>query len=291
MVIFKSATLGLCTVRTVHVFLALSLLSNVLIFLWTYSNPSTQQRPAPFSFSFAPPGGTPHSDSHHHTTSPSSSPHSVASRQILFVGGCPRSGTTLARAMLDAHPDVHCGEETRVIPRVLGLRTMWRTSFIEHKRLLEADISDKLLDEATAAFVSEIIVHHGEPAEFLCNKDPLVLSYMGDVVRMFPNAKFVLMIRDARAVAYSIVSRNVTISGVDHRSYLSAAEFWNKVMTTTTRDCTRFGKKRCLMVYYEKLVQSPREWMEKILDFGGIPWHENVLHHDELINKEVFLSK
>ena len=29
------------------------------------------------------------------------------------------SGTTLMRAMLDAHKDVRCGEETRVVPRLL----------------------------------------------------------------------------------------------------------------------------------------------------------------------------
>ena len=36
------------------------------------------------------------------------------SMPLIFVGGMPRSGTTLMRAMLDAHPDVRCGEETRV---------------------------------------------------------------------------------------------------------------------------------------------------------------------------------
>lgn len=36
---------------------------------------------------------------------------------LIFVGGMPRSGTTLIRVLLDAHPDVRCGEETRIIPR------------------------------------------------------------------------------------------------------------------------------------------------------------------------------
>lgn len=41
---------------------------------------------------------------------------------IVFIGGVPRSGTTLMRAMLDAHPEVRCGEETRVVPRILQVK-------------------------------------------------------------------------------------------------------------------------------------------------------------------------
>ena len=272
-------SMGMCNARSHRLFLLASLLCNLFFFLKVYQ--LSREVPAPASFK---------TQVIRYDTCNKSSV-SIASRQILFVGGCPRSGTTLARAMLDAHPDVHCGEETRVVPRLLGMRNRWYTSEKEHNRLREAGLGEDVLDEATAAFISEIILHHGEPAKFLCNKDPLVLNYMHDVIRMFPKAKFVLMIRDARAVAYSIVSRNVTISGVNNKNYLSAALFWNKVMSRMVRDCRMFGERRCLMVQYERLVQDPKGWMEKVLGFGGIPWHDNVLHHHELINQEVFLSK
>jgi len=36
---------------------------------------------------------------------------------------------------------------------------------------------------------------------------------------LFPNSKFVLMVRDGRATAYSIISRGVTIQGFDITSY------------------------------------------------------------------------
>ena len=215
---------------------------------------------------------------------------SQAVQETVFVGGVPRSGTTLARAMLDAHPDIRCGEETRVIPRVIGMRSRWSKSQKESNRLREAGLSEETLDSATRAFISEIILNHGKIAKYLCNKDPLVLNYMADISRIFPKAKFILMVRDGRAVAYSIVSRNVTISGVDSKNYLSAAMFWNKVVHRMSIECSN-NRKRCLMIHYEDLVTDPRLWMRNILSFLEIPWHENVLHHHELIDSEVLLSK
>ena len=41
------------------------------------------------------------------------------SHPLVFIGGHPRSGTTLMRAMLDAHMKVRCGEESRIIPRIV----------------------------------------------------------------------------------------------------------------------------------------------------------------------------
>jgi len=76
---------------------------------------------------------------------------------LIFIGGMPRSGTTLMRAMLDAHPDVRCGEETRVIPRLLGLKAQWQKSEKESKRLKEAGLTNEVLSSAVAAFILEVL--------------------------------------------------------------------------------------------------------------------------------------
>jgi len=80
------------------------------------------------------------------------------SMPLIFIGGMPRSGTTLMRAMLDAHPDVRCGEETRVIPRLLGLKSQWQKSEKESKRLQEAGLSNDVLSSAVAAFILEVLL-------------------------------------------------------------------------------------------------------------------------------------
>ena len=214
----------------------------------------------------------------------------LASELVVFVGGCPRSGTTLARAMLDAHPDIRCGEETRILPRILSMASKMTQSSLEQRRLESGGVSEELLDRAIAAFMSEIIVGHGIPSKYLCNKDPLLLQHMKHIARMFPKAKFLLMIRDGRAVAHSIVSRNITISGVDSRNYLNAALFWNKVAQSMSEDCNNLPE-RCLIVFYEKLVSDPSTQMKEVLRFLDIPWHDNVLRHHEMIGLEVSLSK
>lgn len=211
---------------------------------------------------------------------------------LIFIGGVPRSGTTLMRAMLDAHPEVRCGQETRVIPRMLQLRQHWVKAKKESVRLEEAGVSKEVLDAAVAAFCLEVIARHGDPSPRLCNKDPLTLKSATYLAEIFPNSKFIFMVRDGRATVHSIISRKVTITGFDLTSYRQCMEKWNSAIQTMYAQCQAVSP-RCLMVPYEQLVLKPKPWMEKILQFLDIPWNASVLHHEEFINKPggVSLSK
>ncbi|XP_064434650.1 protein-tyrosine sulfotransferase 2 isoform X7 [Mirounga angustirostris] len=212
---------------------------------------------------------------------------------LIFVGGVPRSGTTLMRAMLDAHPEVRCGEETRIIPRVLAMRQAWSKSGREKLRLDEAGVTDEVLDAAMQAFILEVIAKHGEPARVLCNKDPFTLKSSVYLSRLFPNSKFLLMVRDGRASVHSMITRKVTIAGFDLSSYRDCLTKWNKAIEVMYAQCMEVGKDKCLPVYYEQLVLHPRRSLKLILDFLGIAWSDAVLHHEDLIGKPggVSLSK
>merc|ERR1719244_333476 len=126
---------------------------------------------------------------------------------MIFIGGHPRSGTTLLRAMLDAHKMIRRGEETRIIPRILELRSNWYVSENELHRLAQAGITDEVVDSAVAAFVLETIVRHGPAKEILCNKDPLALREGDYLTTLFPQSRWIFMIRDGRAVIHSVIKR------------------------------------------------------------------------------------
>ncbi|KAJ8400057.1 hypothetical protein AAFF_G00400960 [Aldrovandia affinis] len=204
---------------------------------------------------------------------------------LLFVGGVPRSGTTLMRAMLDAHPDVRCGEETRVIPRLLALRQAWGRSGPERQRLEEAGVSQEVLDSAVSAFLLEVIARHGEPAPLLCNKDPFTLKSAVYLSRIFPNSKFLLMLRDGRAAVHSMISRHVTIAGFDLSSYRDCLSKWSRAVEAMLGQCLQVGSGRCLTVRYESLVLQPRTTMQRVLRFLSVPWNEAVLHHEDAIGQ------
>ncbi|XP_045784876.1 protein-tyrosine sulfotransferase [Maniola jurtina] len=210
----------------------------------------------------------------------------VAGRELplIFIGGVPRSGTTLMRAMLDAHPDVRCGQETRVVPRILQMHQHWMRSQKESVRLEAAGVSKAVLDNAIAAFCLEVIVRHGEPAPRLCNKDPLVLKMGTYVLELFPNAKFVFMVRDGRATVHSIISRKVTITGFDLSSYRQCLGKWNHAVELMLAQCRALGAARCLLVRYEALVLAPERTLRRVLRFLALPWSAAVLHHERYIN-------
>lgn len=241
------------------------------------------------------------------STSSSSSSNSILSQNVIlpvakltnvsqqsafiFIGGVPRSGTTLMRAMLDAHPLVRCGEETRVIPRILGLRAQWKRSEKEWRRLHEAGVTNEVLNKAISSFIIQIIAGHGAPAERLCNKDPFTLKSTEYLSELFPHSKFILMIRDGRATVHSIISRKVTITGFDLSNYRQCMEKWNAAITIMYNQCLSVGTSRCLMVYYEQLVLHPEDQMRRILKFLDIPWNRVVLHHEQFVGKDISLSK
>ncbi|WKY00373.1 hypothetical protein Q1695_014880 [Nippostrongylus brasiliensis] len=208
---------------------------------------------------------------------------------FIFIGGMPRSGTTLMRAMLDAHPDVRCGEETRVIPRILGLRAQWKLSLKEWNRLQQAGVTNEVIGRAVASFIIQIIAGHGAPAPRLCNKDPFTMKSALFLSEIFPNAQYIFMIRDGRATVHSIITRKVTITGFDLSSYRQCLTKWNSAISIMNEQCNSVGDK-CLKVYYEQLVLHPEPQLRRILEFLNLPWNSSVLHHEQFIGKAISLS-
>jgi len=213
---------------------------------------------------------------------------------IVWIGGVPRSGTTLMRVALDAHRDIDCGAETRVIPRMLSVHAAMERSDSETTYLEAAGITNDTIDRALAAYILSVLTrHHAASRGRLCNKDPFTLRSMQRLARLFPRSRFVLMIRDGRAVADSIVSGHVTIRGFDVETQRGALADWNRAMSTMFSQCMTVSVERCLPVYYEQLVLQPQEQLARVLRFLEVDWDDAVLRHEAIVDQPggVFLSQ
>ena len=225
------------------------------------------------------------------------------------------------RAMLDAHPDIRCGQETRVIPNLLTALARWEKP--GHKHLLDlAGVTREVLNNAVGAFIGVVIEQHGSKANMYCDKDPMALLMMPRLAEIFPHSKFIMMIRDGRASVHSMITRNVSVTGFDRsnkkvrvgeydvfkRKFLRKSlvllnqnlfilinfqqmlEAWSKMINRMYQNCQHLGPQVCLPVHYEKLVISPRDQMKKITDFIGVSFSENTLEHEKHIGDEIRLS-
>jgi protein-tyrosine sulfotransferase len=152
-------------------------------------------------------------------------------------------------------------------------------------------MTDALIDSSIRAFIYEIIAQHSKFADVLCDKDPSVWKYAQYISKLFPNAKFLLLIRDARAIIHSIMTRNLTIAGFSLTDYRQNLKSWNNGISIMVSRCKDFGQNQCFMVYYEQLVLQPKKTIESIFKFLNLSMVDSVLPHEELVGKKISFSK
>ncbi len=155
--------------------------------------------------------------------------------------------------------------------------------------MLPQILSDEKIKNAIRLYVYSIMSEHVRNAERLCAKDPTILKHMDYLSSLFPNAKFVYLVRDPRAQLVSYMKYlNQTLSEKNKLKYL---EEWNEFNKDTYKQCLKVGKDHCLVVNYEKMVQSTRKSMTSVARFLGISWIEDFLHHEDFIGSKIVASK
>ena len=65
---------------------------------------------------------------------------------------------------------------------------------------------------------------------------------------MFPNAKYLLMIRDGRASVHSMITRKVTISGFNLNDYKQCLGKWNQAIENMYNQCMEVGESKYVEV-------------------------------------------
>lgn len=202
-----------------------------------------------------------------------------------FVVGAPRSGTTLIQHMLRSHPalSIPTGESHFFIPLMQGEACYGSAEF------LETDLHGIRLD--VEAFTAQLVAQGrrtmrdlisglfeanaaGEGKPRWGDKTPYYVLHMPALVRWWPEAKFIHIVRDGRDVALSLFARRHDFAV--YNTYF-AARYWEQYVETGRTDGSNLPSGQYLELRYEDLLTDQRGAMEAVCSFLDIAFDEALM--------------
>lgn len=212
----------------------------------------------------------------------------------VFVVGQPRSGTTLLRAVISAHPRLHVMAETHFLSfwqrrhakadfgSAAGFHAFWDALVAERfpgrdeftgRALARIEAADERSPRSIYRALMEEDAARVERPRW-GEKTGANLYYLETLFNWYPDARIAWIVRDPRAVAASIVRMPwgpVTVTG--------AARSWRRAVEV---EGARWeGDERVLFLRYEDLVFGPERELRRLCTFLGEGFAPRMLrsHH------------
>ena len=204
----------------------------------------------------------------------------------VFVLCAGRSGSTLLRFLLDAHPDLACPPETRLPWLARQLTIAW--TVIEDAgpsgQSANGDSADAAISAPVAAglrrsldpMVSSYLERRGKKR--YCDKSLGAAQHAGLLLQIWPGARFICLYRHPMdVIASGIEASPWGLTSYGFEPYLGSppdnnvaalARYWLDYTTAIVAAEERFTD-RCLPVRYEDLVTDPDGQIARILAFIG----------------------
>jgi hypothetical protein len=221
----------------------------------------------------------------------------------IFIVGFQRSGTTLLRVMLNAHPevavpldtvglwnryeaqlsrygDLHSLPARQAIVRDLLSEErirLWETPFTK-EQILER-WSHPGFSGLIAAFYQAYADLHGKAR--WGDKDPGNMLRIDQLNRWFPEALFIHIIRDGRDACLSQLRQDF-----GHTNLLECAHDWREEVQWVRRMGGLLGN-RYHELKYEVLIQNAESELRKICQFAGLTYRDQMLKYHEQIAEAV----
>ena len=213
----------------------------------------------------------------------------------MFVVGCGRSGTTMLRLMLDAHPDLAIPGESHFLITLwkerkrftddgrLDAEALVREAMRSHQFRYWGVAEDAVLrrvralrdpgfaDAVTALYMAYADLHGKRRWG---DKTPQYVRSIPELSRIFDGSRFVHVIRDARDVASSYLAVDWGPPNV-----WRAAEIWRRDVSAGMRAGRDLGPQRYTEVRYEQLVRAAPEVLQGLCAFLGLAFDPVMLDY------------
>jgi tetratricopeptide (TPR) repeat protein len=205
----------------------------------------------------------------------------LAPRRTALLTGFPRSGTTLLEQMLDAHPGLVNSEERDFIGRELFHSIAYRRGNTPLLEVIDELSMDEIEIQRRRYFAGmEYLL--GEPIgeRMHLDKNPAYNPTIPLVLRVLPETRLIVALRDPRDVVLSCYLRYLPVNNVSVR-FLDI----ERTAERYALDMTAWLKFRELIeapwceVRYEDTVADAERQARRALDTLGLAWDNQVLNY------------
>jgi Sulfotransferase family len=226
----------------------------------------------------------------------------VGVNPYVFIVGCARSGTTLMHRIVDAHPQIAISPEMHWITRQFEGRNALVTpelvtELTGHKRFAQFEIPreefEGLLGSAEAipypTFLRRLFDLYGKinNKPLVGNKTPAYVRSMPTFHALWPEAKFVHIIRDGRDVCLSVLNwKKAERTAGRYASWeedpvTTTALWWERKVHKAREDGAALGPALYHETLYEDLVEDPERECKKLCEFLGVPYDDAMIRFHE----------
>lgn len=195
---------------------------------------------------------------------------SAEPRDPIFLVGFPRSGTTLLDTMLMGVPSLSVLEER---PMVANLAQTLRTRDL-------ATLDASAIEELRKEYFAIARDHGWDGTRWLVDKQPLNMTKVPIIRRLFPQARFILAERHPYDVVLSCFMANFQLNFA-MRSFTSleeAALTYDAVFSSWDNATRLFGIDY-RAVRYERLVLDPAAELKPLVEWLGLAWQDELADH------------
>ncbi|PEN09254.1 hypothetical protein CRI93_00555 [Longimonas halophila] len=225
--------------------------------------------------------------------------HSNTASAPIFIVGASRSGTTMFRLMLNAHPSIAIPDELSYFSLLGTLPTPWNAPLGTDQYV---DLVDRFLDQNEpvltgvdrTALRRAILMHpahtirtpyavaldhwaaaQGKP--IWGEKTPYNFFFVPELHDMFPEARFIHLVRDPRAAVHSMNGfkrcvPNTVINATNWRAFMQQG--------ATVLEATVPAHQR-ITIRFEDLTSNPDFVLQHLCAFLDVPFHSSMLSFHE----------